>query len=257
MEPALATEPRRPGPAHTAWRLATCLLAVATVCLAEPAPRAGAQGQTGTKRVDAVLRLVPPDAAVVLTVEDLRDQLRAFRSSRLFAGLKDLPALKAWLESDKGRQLSRSRDQIEAALGVKLAEICDDLLGDAVVLALRVPPEGAADPGQARGLLLLQARNTDLLEQIIAVVNDKQKASGELARLVARQHDGTTYHMREFPPEPPRPPEWYISYPDGTFAFSNSESLIRSVIDRKGQGSSQSASAGTTAVMPVTLFRAR
>ena len=32
-----------------------------------------------------------------------------------------------------------------------------------------------------------------------------------------------------------RPSEWYLTYPDGTFAFSNSESLIQSVIDRKAR----------------------
>lgn len=30
-------------------------------------------------------------------------------------------------------------------------------------------------------------------------------------------------------------PEWYVAYGDGTFAFSNSESLIQAVIDRKSQ----------------------
>ena len=97
-------------------------------------------------------------------------------------------------------------------------------------------------PTRARraGLLLLQARNKALLERIIQVVNDKQKTSGELGQLTERQHGGTTYHMREFPPEPPRPPEWYVAYPDGTFAFSNSEALIQSVIDRKQRELSQS-----------------
>ena len=123
-----------------------------------------------------------------LSVEDLRDQLHAFTASRLFAGLKQLPAVKAWIESDKAQQLVHSRDQIEAALGTKLTDICDELMGDAVVLALRLPPDGPADPSQARGLLLFQARNTALLERMIQAVNGKQKASGELAR---RHRTGT------------------------------------------------------------------
>ncbi len=118
-------------------------------------------------------------------------------------------------------------------LGIKLNDICDDLIGDAVILALRLPPEAPADGSQARGLLLFQARNLALLERLINAVNEKQQAGGELDRVVAREHRGIAYHMREFPPAASRPSEWYVTYPDGTFAFSNSESLIQSVIDRK------------------------
>jgi hypothetical protein len=200
---------------------------------------AAAQDQPNSRSADALLRLVPADAAVVLTVDGLRDQLRSFTSSRVYEGLRQLPSVEAWIESEKGQQLRHSRDQIEAALGVKLTEICDELLGDSVVLALRLSPDTPADSGQARGLLIFQARDKALLERLIQAINAKQKGSGELAQVTDREHGGTTYHMREFPPAADRPSEWYVTYGDGTFAFSNSESLIKSVIDRKGRGDSR------------------
>jgi hypothetical protein len=249
MEPNVSTcavdRSRLQHPRHAAMkrRAASWCSALAALGLVLTlAAGVAAQEPVANPTVEPVLRLVPPDAAVVLTVEDLRDQLHAFTSSRLFAGLKQLPAVKAWIESDKAKQLVRSRDEIEAFLGTKLTDICDELMGDAVVLALRLPPDAPADPSQARGLLLFQARNRALLERVIQAVNEKQKTSGELARLTEREHGGTTYHMREFPPDPSRPSEWYITYPDGTFAFSNSESMIHSVIDRKRRELSQSAS---------------
>jgi hypothetical protein len=227
----------------TTYRAAAWCSALAALGLVLTAAGAGnAQDRVADPPVDAVLRLVPPDAAVVLSVENLRDQIHAFTKSRLYTGLKQLPSVKAWIESDKAQQLLRSRDEIEAALGTKLGDICDELIGDAVVLALRLPPDGPADPSQARGLLLVQARNSALLERVIQTINDKQKASGELAQITARQHGGSTYYTREFPPAASRPSEWYITYPDGTFAFSNSESMIHSVIDRKGRERSQTAS---------------
>ena len=184
---------------------------------------------------DALLRLVPPDVAVVVTVEGLRDHASAFLKSRLAGDLRRLPAVRAWLASEKYQHFERSRAQIETLLGANLTDVRDELLGDAVILALRLPPEAPADASQARGILLVQARDPALLERLIRVVNTIQQESGELAGVAERQRNGTTYHVREFPAAANRPPEWYVAYPDGTFAFSNSEAMIQSVIDRKAR----------------------
>ena len=77
----------------------------------------GSGRPTRARPADALLRLVPPDAAVVLTVEGLRDRIRAFTSSRLATDLRQLPAVKAWFDSEKYRQFEKSRAQIEALLG--------------------------------------------------------------------------------------------------------------------------------------------
>jgi len=211
-----------------------------------------AAAEPGERPADPLLRLVAPDVAVVLTVEGLRDQVRAFAGSPLAAGLRQLPAVRAWLDSEKYQQFEQSRAQIEAVLGANLTDLRDELVGDAVVLALRLPPEGPADSSLARGLLLFRARDQALLERLIRVVNTTQKDSGELAQVGDRRRAGTTYHVREFPAAAGRLPEWYVAYPDGTFGFSNSELLIQAVIDRKTPArSAQDASregAGTTAV---------
>jgi hypothetical protein len=180
------------------------------------------------------LQFVPPDAAVVVTVEGLRETAREFTASRLAAELWQLPSAKAWLDSAKYQQFVQSRAQIEALLGASLTDVRDELLGDAVVLALRLPPEAPADPSQARGLLLFQARDQALLERLIRVINRAQKDNGELAQVAERHRAGTTYYVREFLPATGHPAEWYVSFPDGTFAFSNSETMLHGVIDRKG-----------------------
>lgn len=197
---------------------------------------------------DVLLRLVPPDVAVVVTVEGLRDHARAFSASQLARKLGQLPAVKAWLDSERFQQFERSRAQIEALLGSSLPEIRDDLLGDAVVLALRLPADVPADPSQASGLLLLKARDQVLLKRVVRVLNTAQEESGELARIRDIDRNGTTYHVREFPAEANRLREWYVIYPDGTFALSNSEALIHAVMDRKVQPAAapDGTPAGTT-----------
>ena len=231
---------------HSQWQPFDCrhvvarVLAVFGVLLADARVRSRSGSRRQRIRLDAIAATGPPDAAVVLTVEGLRDQLHAFTSSRLLPGFKQLPAVQTWIESEKAQQLRQSRDQIEAVLGIKLSEICDDLIGDAVVLALRLSPEAPADASQARGLLLFQARNSALLERLIDAVNDKQKEGGELARVSARNTAEPLTTCASFLRAASRPSEWYVTYPDGTFAFSNSESLIQSVIDRKARNADAS-----------------
>jgi hypothetical protein len=170
---------------------------------------------------------------VVLTVDGLRDHAAAFLKSSLATDLLQLPAVRTWLESEKYRQFERSRARIETLLGANLTAVRDELLGDAAVLALRLPPEAPADKIQARGILLLKARDQVLLARLIRVINTIQQESGELAGVAQRERNGTAYHIREFAAAANRPSEWYVVYPDGTLAFSNSEALIHSVIDRK------------------------
>jgi hypothetical protein len=180
-----------------------------------------------------LLRLVPPDATAVVTVAGLREQVKALSASRLAVDLWQLPVVRRWLESEKYHRFERACAQIESVLGVRLTELRDEVVGDAFVLVLRLPPDGPPDPSQARGLFLLRARDAALLERVIEAINTTQQNHGELAGVAERVRGSTTYHVREFPAGGGRTPEWYVSYPDGTFAFSNSEALIQGVVDRK------------------------
>ena len=60
------------------------------------------------RAADELLRLVPADATVVLSVEGLRDQVQALTDSRLVSDLRRLPAVRAWLESEKHRHFQQS-----------------------------------------------------------------------------------------------------------------------------------------------------
>ncbi len=184
---------------------------------------------------DEVLRLVPPDSAVILSVENLRDHARAFLESKLAQELRKVPVVRSWFGSEKYLQFERSSRQIEDHLRTTIAEVRDELLGDAAVLALQIPREADADADAGRGLLIAKVRDLALLERLVSLVNTSQQESGELAAVVDRKHHGTTYSVREFPPAANRPAECFVIFPDGTFAFSNSESLIQSVVDRKAR----------------------
>src|SRR4051794_16971226 len=101
---------------------------------------AGSSMARGAGPAEPLLHLVPPDAGVTVAIEDLREHARGFLASPLAGGLSRLPVVRAWLASDRFRGFRQAQQQIENLLGVKLSAIRDDLLGDAVVLALRLPP---------------------------------------------------------------------------------------------------------------------
>jgi hypothetical protein len=186
----------------------------------------------GAGPAEGLFRLVPPDAAATLAIEDLRGHAREFLGSPVAEGLQRLPEFQTWLASDRFAQFEQARQRIEHALGESLTTVRDELLGDAVVLTLRTGPNGR--PEEARGLFLARVRNRPLLEKLLRDLNAAQQRSGELARTTRRNHSGVSYWCREFQPTPrgQRPAEYLTVLADNCFAWSNAEDLILGVIDR-------------------------
>ena len=181
---------------------------------------------------DPILEQVPPDAAMVLVVEDLRDHRAALADSGIAERfLKTRPA-REWIDSDDGRKLRGALADIRASLGVEATEAIDGLLGEAVVLSLHLPD--GADPAEARGLLRSNVRDRELLHRLIGVVNGAERASGALRDVARRRHRGVDYSLRVF--NDGRPDEAYRLLDDGTFLWTNDERLLREVIELRDAG---------------------
>lgn len=182
---------------------------------------------------DGLLKLAPADAGATLVVEDLRGFVRTFQGSPLAEGLANLPAVRAWRGSDAHQVVEKALGDIEAVTGAPPATLRDDLLGEAVVLSLRVPPD--AGPDAARGLLLTKVRDRDLLNRLIDAANQGDRDSGTLADLETRRRGAESYHVRRFRDDV-KPTEYYSLFGDDIFAWSNSEELIQGAIDRHAPG---------------------
>ena len=180
------------------------------------------------RSADALLKLSPPNAAATLVVEGFRESVREFLDSPLGRGLYGLPSIQRWRGSEAGRVLEITREDIEAVLGVPPETIRDEVLGDAVVLAI-VPDPGGGEPS---GLLLTRARDPKLLARIIRVINAGEHADGTLLEVVDRKHAGLDYHLRKFAPGI-KPDDSYATLDGDLFAWSNSEGLIQDVLDRR------------------------
>jgi len=204
--------------------------ALAKPIRAEDAPAASAD--------DALLKLVPADAGLILTVDNFRDRSRAILETRIAQEFQRLPAFSAWLDSPNVRRFDASREKIEDFFQASFREIGDEIFGDSVALALIAPSNSPAD---ARGLLVLRARDPKLLNRLIDRINETQKTNGELAAIAEHKRGDSTYFTREFHQGSGRPNESFVTFPDGTFALSNSNSLIEWVIDREAKPEGDSA----------------
>jgi len=182
---------------------------------------------------DGLFRLVPPEAAATLAIEDLRQHARDFLASPVAERLQRLPVFQEWLASGSFARFDQARQRIESVMGERVATIRDELLGDAVVLALRAAPDGR--PEGARGLFLVRVRNRPLLDRLMRDFNAAQKRSGELVENIRLSRLGVTYWGRKFRqgPQARRLPEYLTVLDDDTVAWSNAEDLIQGVIDRR------------------------
>lgn len=182
---------------------------------------------------DPLFHLVPPDASAVLAVEDLRARIRQVEAWPLAADLGKSPLVAATLASDRAGRFRRAMAGVEAALGVPIRAVVDDILGDAVVLALKADPRDPVD--RSSGLLLIRPRQRKFLEQLLDGRNRAQARRGRLAEVVAKPRGTTTYQSRRFRPGQGAG-DYYAFLDDGTFAWSNSESMLGEVIDRRAGG---------------------
>jgi len=222
----------------------TLLLAALASVRAGESPTAGQE----------LLRLVPPGASVVLTVDDLRGQVHDPMASKLIQEALELPSVKSWFQGEKYREFQESRERLEEVFQTTLPEIRDRIFGDAVVLAIELPDEAHADPARARGLLLLKASDPPLLRKLVDALNAIQKNNGEVTDIEERSWHKHTYQVRSFAPGASREADAYTIFPDGTFAVSNSPDSIQHVIDAKA---SDGGRAGTSATeQPAIRFRA-
>ena len=182
---------------------------------------------------DELLRLVPDDTAICLVVQGLRDKSKAVAASPLaeWVGTNFKPAIGAAPELQK---LKDVETLFTSFLGVSLADLRDEIFGDALVLCYQPGPPGK--PEAERGIAMLKARDPAKLAALVNKLNALQKSSGELASIDEKVHRGQAYFKRS---KGEAGGEYYL-LADGLFVFAAQESSIQSVIERRLEAKSES-----------------
>lgn len=176
---------------------------------------------------DDLLRVAPPDAALVLIVQNAREHVRTMAKSPFVEWFPQSALGKQLLAGINLKQARESTAPVLAALGTTPDDLLNDVLGDAVAFAYSPPPPNSPMTGE-RAVILIRPGKPATLAKLVERLNDIQKSSGELKALVRRQHNGEEYFERQ---KPAGGSDFYC-FRDGVFAFSGSEPDIRAVIDR-------------------------
>ncbi len=175
---------------------------------------------------EELIRLVPDDAAICLVLGDLRIHHDKLARSPWLKRLSRSPLGKALRDAPEMLKLGKLDAALQKALDVTWAQVRDDILGDAVVFAYRPGPPGK--PDEEQGVVMVRARNRELLGKLLERLNRHQKEAGELKEVQARRHAGRTYHRRV---ESEGESFYFLDGP--VLAFSAQEGLLREVLERR------------------------
>ncbi len=174
---------------------------------------------------EEVLRLVPEDVGFCLLLQDLRGHAMAFLESPFLARLSASALGEKIKQAPEIQTLCQAKANLELGLGVPLARLRDDILGDAVVLAYRPGP--LSNPDQEAGLFALRARDAKLLAQVMDRINEIQRQTGELKALQPVEYGKLTYQRRVLAGG-----ATFYFLQDGLFIFATQEGMLREALDR-------------------------
>src|SRR5262249_55725107 len=146
---------------RTSFVSLAAVAAVTLAALAAPARAASAR--------DDLLRLVPGDAGFCVVLSDLRGHTEKLLASSWVKRLREAPVVKALARAPETKNRRDGDGRLQKHLKVSFVRLWSDLLGDAVVFAYRPGPPDKME--QEQGLLLICARDADLLARVVKLLN--------------------------------------------------------------------------------------
>lgn len=175
---------------------------------------------------DELLRVAPPDAAILVIVQNARDHVRSLSESPFGQWFPTTAIGQQLLNSLELNQFRESGATILSELGTTPRAILDDVLGDAVAFAYSPAP--ADRPTDERAVILVRPGQPESLAKLMDRINQVQTRGGELKAVARKEHAGAVYFERQ---KPDGTAEFYC-FRGNVFAFSSSETDIKAFIDR-------------------------
>lgn len=175
---------------------------------------------------DEALRLAPPDFALVVVAQNLRDHVTAVSESPFASWFPTTALGKQVLAGANIKQITDSSAPVFAALNLTPSDLLHDVIGDAAIFAFT--PATDANPNGERSVIIVRPRKPDVLAKTMERLNAIQDKSKELKQLVEHKHAGVTYFERQ---KTDGASDFYCFCGD-VFVFSASQAEVKAAIDR-------------------------
>jgi hypothetical protein len=175
---------------------------------------------------DELLRLVPEDVGICMIIQNLGETVNAVRGSALFERARSSTLGTALTSSAEFQKLRDVEQFLKTQLDAGSQRLLDDVLGDAIVLAFW--PGTSEKPDNEQGIVLVRARDPQLLATIMERLPSVAHASGNAPPRENRPYEGTSYSV------------WHdgkktaYTYMNGPIAaITHHENLIQRIISRE------------------------
>jgi hypothetical protein len=200
-----------------ALKYACLLSALCSLCLC---------GDSVAAPVDDMLRLTPGDAGFVVVVQGWRERIAQFAKSPVAARIAATPYGQSILASADAQKFAALDEQLRKNLGVSLAKLRDEILGDALVFAYTPGP--TVKPEAESGLLLLHVQDPEALSGILDRLTKMQGQAGDVTAINYWEYRGFRYLALR---KKNGADEYYL-VSDKLLAASNDAAQLRGLIDR-------------------------
>ncbi|HZZ79693.1 MAG TPA: hypothetical protein VFE62_14330 [Gemmataceae bacterium] len=184
-----------------------------------------------------LLSLLPDDFAICIAMNDLQGNAARWEKSAWLKAFSASQPGKSLLDAPEWQQIERVKHDLKKFLDVDWPTLRDDILGDTLIFAYTPGPKD--HPNEERGLILLHARDAQVLHRLIDKLNDAQKKSGELKELTELKYRGHSYHRRVQGDK-----TQYYFVKKNLAVFTVKDELMQRVLDRHEAATKESAWAG-------------
>jgi len=198
----------------------TRTLALVLILLLLSAPPAQADPR------EELLRLAPPDAALLLVVHNAREHARNLAESPFGTWFPTTAAGQQLFSNGAFGRFRDAANRVIDSLGTSPAVVLDDVLGDAIAFAYSPAP--ADRPNDERAVILVRPGKPQTLAALVSRVNQLQTQTGELTAVVRRQSAGAEFFERQ---KADGSRDFYC-FCGNVFAFSGAEADVRAVLER-------------------------
>lgn len=139
---------------------------------------------------DELLVSVPADMAGCILIEDIAGHYQSLAGSKSYQNASESTIVKSWQASAEYRAMLQAQLLLPIYFGTSLAELRDQIFGDAVVMAFR---PGRTPDEEPVGVLMVRARDEKFLTRLVHSVT-RPVGDRKVTRLTFRD---TEYFRRE------------------------------------------------------------